>query len=333
MAYDGKWKIILSDSDFDDELEMLAVATMAMEKLNTENSSAIRRGSIQGHSVIFRNRVEGHERLYRDYFAKSPTYPPNLFRRRFRMNRSLFVRILSNMEVYDPYFVQKNDAVGNIGLSPLQKMTAAIRMLAYGVAADVVDDYVRIGESTAIESLQRFVSAIVAIYSDEHLRSPNSADIARLLAIGERRGFPGMLGSIDCMHWRWKNCPTAWKGMYSSHVHEPTIILEAVASYDLWIWHAFFGLPGSHNDINVLERYMVLLFFRKVELLWLITPSMETIILWDIILLMVYIQSGPRLSKQFHVQEAISKYILHELKSQPKRMLRELLECFKHDLL
>src|SRR5438309_395455 len=34
----------------------------------------------------------------------------------------------------------------------------------------------------------------------------------------------------------------------------PTIVLEAVASYDLWIWHAFFGMPGSHNDINVLDR-------------------------------------------------------------------------------
>ncbi|XP_047314692.1 uncharacterized protein LOC124918693 [Impatiens glandulifera] len=63
-----------------------------------------------------------------------------------------------------------------------------------------------------------------------------------------------MLGSIDCMHWRWKNCPTAWKGMFTGHCHEPTIILEAVASYDLWIWDAFFGPPGSHNDINVLER-------------------------------------------------------------------------------
>ena len=30
--------------------------------------------------------------------------------------------------------------------------------------------------------------------------------------------------------------------------------MEAKASYDLWIWHAFFGLPESNNDINVLER-------------------------------------------------------------------------------
>jgi hypothetical protein len=34
----------------------------------------------------------------------------------------------------------------------------------------------------------------------------------------------------------------------------PTLVLEAVASHDLWIWHAFFGLPGSHNDINILDR-------------------------------------------------------------------------------
>ncbi|XP_019100954.1 PREDICTED: uncharacterized protein LOC104789701 [Camelina sativa] len=33
----------------------------------------------------------------------------------------------------------------------------------------------------------------------------------------------------------------------------PTIILEAVADYDLWIWHAYFGMPGSNNDINVLK--------------------------------------------------------------------------------
>src|SRR5690606_36184909 len=63
-----------------------------------------------------------------------------------------------------------------------------------------------------------------------------------------------MIGSIDCMHWEWKNCPTAWKGMYSRGTGKPTIVLEAVASYDLWIWHTFFGAPGTMNDLNILDR-------------------------------------------------------------------------------
>ncbi|XP_074342451.1 uncharacterized protein LOC141679991 [Apium graveolens] len=63
------------------------------------------------------------------------------------------------------------------------------------------------------------------------------------------------MGSIDCMHWQWKNCPKAWKGMFmSGHKGVATIILEAVASSDLWIWHAFFGVSGSNNDINILDR-------------------------------------------------------------------------------
>jgi hypothetical protein len=70
-----------------------------------------------------------------------------------------------------------------------------------------------------------------------------------------------MLGSLDCMHWRWKNCPSAWQVQYLGHHHTPTVILlEAVASKDLWIWHAFFGLLGSLNDINVLHRSSICFF-------------------------------------------------------------------------
>ncbi|XP_012841572.1 PREDICTED: uncharacterized protein LOC105961854 [Erythranthe guttata] len=155
------------------------------------------------------------------------------FRRRFRMHRPLFSRILSSVEAYDPYFVQRNDALGVSGLSSLQKVIAAYRILAYGVPADLLDDHIRIGESTSIESLRHFVKAIVAIFSEKYLRAPNQDDLSRLLQVNEQRGFPGMLGSIDYMHWKWKNCPTAWQGMSTGHCRTPTIILEAVASHDL----------------------------------------------------------------------------------------------------
>eukprot|EP00258_Populus_trichocarpa_P029336 XP_024445355.1 uncharacterized protein LOC112324928 [Populus trichocarpa] len=65
---------------------------------------------------------------------------------------------------------------------------------------DLTDEYLQIGESTAIESLRAFIKAIVEVFGDWYLRVPNETDICRLLSIGEQRGFPGMLGSIDCMH-------------------------------------------------------------------------------------------------------------------------------------
>ncbi|GJZ64050.1 ALP1-like protein isoform X1, partial [Tanacetum coccineum] len=64
-----------------------------------------------------------------------------------------------------------------------------------------------------------------------------------------------MLGSIDYMHWEWINCPKAWHGQFGRGDKKyPTIMLEAVASYDLWIWHAFFGVAGANNDLTVLNH-------------------------------------------------------------------------------
>jgi len=151
------------------------------------------------------------------------------------MSRELFKRIMKAVEEHDDYFVQKRNGAGVLGLSCFQKITAAMRMLTYGVPADATDEYVRIGESTALESLHRFVAAVVEIFEDEYLRHLNEKDIARLLAMGENEGFLEMLGSIDCMHWAWKNCPYDKQGQYKGHVEKPTIILEAVASADLWI--------------------------------------------------------------------------------------------------
>ena len=127
-------------------------------------------------------------------------------------------------------------------------------MLAYGVSADVVDDYVCIDESTTVECLKRSFTNVIVILEGEYLRKPNSNDIHRLLEMGDARGFPGMMGSIDYMHWQWKNCPKAWKAMFmNGNKGVPTLLLQAVASSDLWIWHAFSRVVGSDNDINVLD--------------------------------------------------------------------------------
>ncbi|GKE58840.1 ALP1-like protein isoform X1, partial [Tanacetum coccineum] len=86
------------------------------------------------------------------------------------------------------------------------------------------------------------------------LRKPNLEDVQHVYELHERKhGLPEMLGSIDCMHWEWTKCPKALHGQFKRRDKKyPTIMLEAVADQQLWFWHAYFGVPGANNDLNVL---------------------------------------------------------------------------------
>lgn len=116
-----------------------------------------------------------------------------------------------------------------------------------------MDEKLGMAKSTIQESMERFYKAVIECFESEYLRSPNDDDVRRVLQRSEQRGFPGMLGSMDCSKWKWKACPTAWQGQYRGKEKVSTVTLEAIADESLWIWHAFFGMPGCLNDINVIE--------------------------------------------------------------------------------
>ncbi|XP_071738849.1 uncharacterized protein [Rutidosis leptorrhynchoides] len=189
-----------------------------------------------------RDREGKAKQLYNDYFSDDPTFPLDKFRRRYCMSKSLFIRICRgiinfNQEPIPDYFTffkQKQDATGQWGFNVFQKCTSAIRQLAYGVAPDIFDEYLHMGESTSYLCLENFCKSVLHLYSAEYLRRPNAHDAQRLISKHEEiHDFPGMLGSIDCMHWGWRNCLVAWEGQYTRGDHGyPTIMLEVVASYD-----------------------------------------------------------------------------------------------------
>ncbi|KAI5344986.1 hypothetical protein L3X38_012863 [Prunus dulcis] len=203
-----------------DEQVVIAVALQDEENQGRRSSSQVGR-----HRNVDRHKHSRGKNLLEDYFIPTSLYSDVDFRRRFRMQPHLFNKVMHDICNYDAYFVQKCDAARVLGLLLEQKLTAVIRMLAYGASAD-----------------------------RDYLRRPTPRDLQWLLQKAEARGFPGMIGSIDCMHWQWKNCPTVLQGDYRNRKGQKSIILEAVAGFDTWVWHAFFGVAGSQNDLNVLGQ-------------------------------------------------------------------------------
>ncbi|XP_076927551.1 uncharacterized protein LOC143591136 [Bidens hawaiensis] len=140
------------------------------------------------------------------------------------------MRLANDLPEHFEYFQQRDDARGHPGFTPTQKIIATLRQLAYGVGSDMLDEYLQMAKKTGRDSLNHFCK-------------------------GAQSCLPGMLGSLDCMHVGWAMCHTAWRGQFHQGDHPgPTIVLEAVASQDLWFLHAFFGVAGSNNDLNVIDQ-------------------------------------------------------------------------------
>ncbi|XP_048498309.1 uncharacterized protein LOC125496777 [Beta vulgaris subsp. vulgaris] len=129
-----------------------------------------RRSPKKKKKIIPRDRDDANHRLMNDYFVNRPLYTEDMFRRRFRMHRPLFVRLVDAVAAQEPYFQQRPDTTGKLGASTLQKCTATLRCLPYGSESDAVDEYIKIAESTAKECLLHFVRGIRKAFTIEYLR-------------------------------------------------------------------------------------------------------------------------------------------------------------------
>ncbi|XP_071683278.1 uncharacterized protein [Lolium perenne] len=177
------------DSDLeellDDDLEQMAVILAAAA---TDVRLRKRKGSTMGRLCTPRNRALGHTFLMHDYFAEVPTYPPHIFRHRYRMRRSLFNKIVAMCEHNTPNFKRKRNAAGLLGFSAHQKISAVMRTFPYSIPADYADEYLRMGEDTTLESVRLFCKVIMRVYGLIYLRAPNDEDTARLIAENEQWG-------------------------------------------------------------------------------------------------------------------------------------------------
>jgi hypothetical protein len=117
------------------------------------------------------------------------------------------------------------------------------------------------GEKTMNDSILRFCAILATDVEvrSKYLRRMLPSDARQVSAMHkEVHGVEGMVGSLDCVHIGWKNCPVAWQGQYMGRKGKPTMILEAAADHNLWIWHAAFSMPGAQNDINVWDQSKLL---------------------------------------------------------------------------
>ena len=179
------------DMFFSDDEELMILMSEAADVIFSSSSDDEEEGVRKGGSHpgrrpnLARAWRDVEPRLNRQYFGPNPTNPESYFRRRLRMNKALFNRVFQGVVHADNYFTTRHDAVfddaslvlavtdirchltdliclqtGKLGISVIAKVFAALKMLDYGCSADSLDDNLEMGESTILESVLRFCSAV-----------------------------------------------------------------------------------------------------------------------------------------------------------------------------
>ncbi|GJV64900.1 ribonuclease H-like domain-containing protein [Tanacetum coccineum] len=113
------------------------------------------------------------------------------------------------------------------------KCTSAIIQLARDIVPNFLDEYLQMSTKSSRLSLDHFCAYVMEIFRPEYLRKPMMTDVVKLYQHHEEKN--GFSETRD-------------------HGPNPFILVEVVASQDLWLWHALFGISESNNDINALHQ-------------------------------------------------------------------------------
>jgi hypothetical protein len=80
---------------------------------------------------------------------------------------TLFLSIMHKLIKTSLYFCERCDATGRAGLTVLQKCTAALCQLVYGMTVDTIDEYLKLEKTTVLECLEYYCSDIIECFEDD----------------------------------------------------------------------------------------------------------------------------------------------------------------------
>lgn len=135
------------------------------------------------------------QRLDRLYFGTLIVYGEEHFERRFRVPRILFA-LLEQDVLGKGKFKERSEGTGRPGIHPKIKLLAALKVMAYDMAYDQVDELCESSKSSTRNAFLPFLEECTSAFEAEYLRRLTEKYLRRIFSINQSCGFP------DCIN-RW----------------------------------------------------------------------------------------------------------------------------------
>ena len=129
-----------------------------------------------------------------------------------------------------------------------------LRVLGRGGCFDNQYDGTGISEKAMRVFFHEFCEFFSNNFYDVFVTVPSTPEeLAKVTGIYRRLGFPGAVGSIDCVHVRWDKCPFALRSSCKGKEGYPSLAYEAVVDHHRRILSVTKSHYGARNDKTIIK--------------------------------------------------------------------------------
>ena len=196
-----------------------------------------------------------------------------VFRRRFSVPFSIFKSIVEEAREWITVGLKKmgdetTNCVGVEGVPLELKILGALRMSAKGCSFDAIAELSGMSISTMQLFYHNFWEKFVSVYRERWIYYPLTAiEAADNLAVYNRLGFPGAVGSVDCTHVLWGRCPAQFQNTYTGKAKKATVAYEVTVNHSGKCLHISAGHPGSRNDKTIVKTDKLVMDLKDKKIL------------------------------------------------------------------
>ncbi|GBG61306.1 hypothetical protein CBR_g19839 [Chara braunii] len=171
-----------------------------------------------------------------------------VFLRFCRLSRPLFFKALARISPH----IQRSPTTFRMPLPAGQKFACALMRWATGGYYTQSAHSLGMGLASGLRSNEEVVDAIIREYG-HLLQFPTGQRLEDVQKGFERKGFPGCVGAIDCMHVYIDKPKGVRSECYYHHTGGFSVVAQVVSDHQCRISSVFVGCPGSVHDSRALR--------------------------------------------------------------------------------
>jgi hypothetical protein len=134
------------------------------------------------------------------------------------------------------------------------KVLAVLRRLGRGGPFDDCWDGSGMHEETARIFFHDFCEKFTATLFHVYVKPPTTPDeVKKVTTMYKLLGFPGAIGSIDCVHVQWDKCPVSLRSICKGKEGYPSLVYQACVDHTKKILAVTSSHYGSRNDKTIVK--------------------------------------------------------------------------------